>query len=38
VARARRSGHVPTVNLTRLRMLSEVAGRGSFRAAATALD
>jgi DNA-binding transcriptional LysR family regulator len=26
------------VNLTRLRMLSEVAGRGSFRAAATALD
>jgi DNA-binding transcriptional LysR family regulator len=27
-----------TVNLTRLRMLSEVAGRGSFRAAATALD
>jgi DNA-binding transcriptional LysR family regulator len=27
-----------SVNLTRLRMLSEVAGRGSFRAAATALD
>ena len=26
------------MNLTRLRMLSEVAGRGSFRAAATALD
>jgi DNA-binding transcriptional LysR family regulator len=26
------------VNLTRLRMLSEIAGRGSFRAAATALD
>jgi DNA-binding transcriptional LysR family regulator len=26
------------VNLTRLRMLTEVAGRGSFRAAATALD
>jgi DNA-binding transcriptional LysR family regulator len=29
---------VTGVNLTRLRMLSEVAGRGSFRAAATALD
>jgi DNA-binding transcriptional LysR family regulator len=26
------------VNLTRLRMLSEIAGRGSFRAAASALD
>ena len=26
------------MNLTRLRMLSEIAGRGSFRAAATALD
>ena len=38
VARAARSGHVRVVNLTRLRMLSEVAGRGSFRAAATALD
>jgi DNA-binding transcriptional LysR family regulator len=34
----RRSGHVGAVNLTRLRMLSEVAGRGSFRAAASALD
>jgi DNA-binding transcriptional LysR family regulator len=29
---------VTSVNLTRLRMLSEVATRGSFRAAATALD
>jgi DNA-binding transcriptional LysR family regulator len=30
--------HVPAVNLNRLRMLSEIAGRGSFRAAALALD
>ena len=34
----RASVHVPGVNLTRLRMLSEVAARGSFRAAAFALD
>ena len=32
------SVHVAGVNLTRLRMLSEVAARGSFRAAAFALD
>jgi DNA-binding transcriptional LysR family regulator len=34
----RASVHVAGVNLTRLRMLSEVAARGSFRAAAFALD
>jgi DNA-binding transcriptional LysR family regulator len=34
----RASVHVWAVNLTRLRMLSEVAARGSFRAAASALD
>lgn len=38
LARLPRWGHVREVNLTRLRMLSEVAGRGSFRAAALALD
>jgi DNA-binding transcriptional LysR family regulator len=33
-----RSGHIPDVNLTRLRMLSEIGARGSFSAAASALD
>jgi DNA-binding transcriptional LysR family regulator len=37
-ARAGRSGHKPFVDLRRLRMLSEIAGRGSFSKAAAALD
>jgi DNA-binding transcriptional LysR family regulator len=38
VTRTALVGHEPGVNVTRLRMLSEVARRGSYRAAAAALD
>jgi DNA-binding transcriptional LysR family regulator len=38
MARVRPSGHVGSVNLTRLRMLSEIGSRGTFSAAAAAMD